>query len=140
MVAIPLKEGMSAKEFRQAAWRCRDLICGEERRFGVSVSEDTIARMLHALGFSHITAGPKYSQQKRGGAIAGLKKIQSKLEKALQGVSRKVSIEIWFQDEMRIGRKNGCGRSVVRVPVSPSINVTKAPTCLALSVVHGIRA
>jgi transposase len=54
-------------------WRCRDLVCVVERRFGVSVSEDTIARMLHALGFSHITARPKHPQQKSG-AIAGFKK------------------------------------------------------------------
>jgi hypothetical protein len=48
IVAIPLKEGMSAKEFRQAALALRDLVCEVERRFGVSVSEDIIARMLHA--------------------------------------------------------------------------------------------
>jgi transposase len=54
-------------------WRCRDLVCVVERRFGVSVSEDTIARMLHALDFSHITARPKHPEQKSG-AIAGFKK------------------------------------------------------------------
>src|SRR5215467_1920046 len=54
-------------------WRCRDLVCVVERRFGVSVSEDTIARMLHALGLSHITARPRHPEQKNG-AIAGFKK------------------------------------------------------------------
>jgi len=47
-------------------WRCSDLVRVVDRRFGVSVSEDTIARTLHALGFSHITARPKHPQQKKG--------------------------------------------------------------------------
>src|SRR5262249_25056491 len=38
------------------------------------------------------------------------KKFQSKLESALKGIPRRVPIEIWFQDEMRIGQKNGCVR------------------------------
>ena len=47
-------------------WRCSDLVRVVERRFGVLVSEDTIARTLRALGFSHITARPKHPEQKKG--------------------------------------------------------------------------
>jgi transposase len=44
-----------------------------ERKFGVSVSEDTIERTLRALGFSHISAPPKHPEQKMG-AIERFKK------------------------------------------------------------------
>jgi len=68
-----VEEGPDLARDGVVRWRCRDLVCVVERRFGVSVSEDTIARMLHALGFSHITARPKHPEQKNG-AIAGFKK------------------------------------------------------------------
>lgn len=54
-------------------WRCIDLVRVVERKFGISVSEDTIARTLRALGFSHISARPKHPEQKKN-AIAGFKK------------------------------------------------------------------
>jgi transposase len=54
-------------------WRCSDLVGVVERKFGVSVSEDTIARTLRALGFSHISARPKHPEQKKG-AIERFKK------------------------------------------------------------------
>ena len=54
-------------------WRCRDLVRTVDTKFGVSLSEDTIARTLRALGFSHITARPKHPEQKKG-AIEGFKK------------------------------------------------------------------
>jgi len=63
-------------------WRCSDLVRVVERKFGVSVSEDTIARTLRALGFSHITARPKHPQQKKG-AIARFKKNSRASSKGL---------------------------------------------------------
>ena len=62
----PVKDGV-------VRWRCSDLVRVVERRFGVLVSEDTIARTLRALGFSHITARPKHPEQKKG-AIERFKK------------------------------------------------------------------
>ena len=62
----PLQDGV-------VRWRCRDLVRTVETKFGVSLSEDTIARTLRALGFSHITARPKHPEQKKG-AIEGFKK------------------------------------------------------------------
>lgn len=40
-------------------WRCADLARIAKDRFGVSVGEDTIGRLLRQLGFSHISARPK---------------------------------------------------------------------------------
>ena len=54
-------------------WRRIDLarIAGE--RFAVTVHEDTIGRVLHELGFSHISARPVHPEQAKD-AIASFKK------------------------------------------------------------------
>jgi transposase len=44
-------------------WRCADLARIAKDRFGVSVDEDTIGRVLRELGFSHISARPKHPDQ-----------------------------------------------------------------------------
>lgn len=51
-------------------WRRVDLKRVVKERFGVEVDEDTIGRVLHALGFSHISARPRHSQQEPGAAEA----------------------------------------------------------------------
>jgi hypothetical protein len=63
---------------------------------------------LRALGFSHIIARPKHPEQKKG-AIEGFKK-KSRARKGATGIPPRVPVEIWFQDEMGIGQKNGCVR------------------------------
>lgn len=54
-------------------WRRIDLARIAGQRFGVSVHADTIGRVLHQLGFSHISARPRHPEQK-GDAIETFKK------------------------------------------------------------------
>lgn len=54
-------------------WRRVDLQRIVKEQFGVEVSEDTIGRVLHQLGFSHISVRPKHPDQENG-AIAAFKK------------------------------------------------------------------
>src|ERR1700751_2922227 len=63
-------------------WRACDLIMRLYEEFGLSVSDDTIYRALKKLGFSHMSARPKAYKQNAE------------------------AMEIWFQDEMRVGQKN----------------------------------
>ena len=44
-------------------WRACDLIMRLHEEFGLSVSDDTIYRVLKDLGFSHVSARPKAYQQ-----------------------------------------------------------------------------
>ena len=44
-------------------WRACDLIMRLHEKFGVSVSDDTIYRTLHKLGFSHLSARPRAYKQ-----------------------------------------------------------------------------
>jgi hypothetical protein len=55
--------------------------------------------------------------------LRALKKLHSKLESALAGIPRRVPIEIWFQDEMRIGQKNGCVRQWAKRGTRPRQHV-----------------
>ena len=57
-------------------WRCIDLVRIVEERFAVTVSDDTIGRILHQLGFSHISARPKHPKQEEG-VIETFKKTSS---------------------------------------------------------------
>ena len=52
----PAKDGI-------VRWRCADLARIAKERFGVSVDEDTIGRVLRALGFSHISTRPRHPDQ-----------------------------------------------------------------------------
>jgi len=54
-------------------WRRIDLVCIAKDRFGVTVDEDTMGRVLRELGFSHISARPRHPDQ-ADGAIEAFKK------------------------------------------------------------------
>jgi transposase len=47
-------------------WRRIDLVRIAKDRFGVTVDEDTMGRVLRELGFSHISARPKHPEQEDG--------------------------------------------------------------------------
>lgn len=44
-------------------WRACDLVQWIQEEFGISVSDDTVYRMLKSLGFSHVSARPKAYRQ-----------------------------------------------------------------------------
>ena len=54
-------------------WRACDLIMRLHEEFGLSVSDDTIYRALHKLGFPHLSAQPRAYKQDAE-AIAAFKK------------------------------------------------------------------
>ena len=54
-------------------WRCIDLVPVVKKRFGVECHLATIARILHELGFSHISPRPQHPKQDEQ-AIAEYKK------------------------------------------------------------------
>ena len=97
--ADPEKDGV-------ARWRCVDLkrVIGE--RFGVDLSEVSLGRILKKLGFSHISARPLHPKQDRQ-AIATFKtNFPARVLETVSQLALATSIEVWFQDEMRVGQKN----------------------------------
>jgi transposase len=57
--AGPASQGLA----HLARWRCADLKVLIEQRWGVGYHERTIGKLLHRLGFSHITTRPKHYRQ-----------------------------------------------------------------------------
>ncbi|SRR5260221_1117967 len=57
--AGPASEGLD----HLARWRCADLKALIEARWGVGYHQRTIGKLLHRLGFSHITTRPKHYRQ-----------------------------------------------------------------------------
>ena len=57
--AGPTSEGLA----HMARWRCADLQTLINERWGVDYHVRTIGKLLHRLGFSHITTRPKHYRQ-----------------------------------------------------------------------------
>jgi len=68
-----VKAGPDIEKDGLVRWRLADLARITKERFGVSVDEDTMGRILHELGFSRISARPQHPGQ-GDGAIADFKK------------------------------------------------------------------
>ena len=69
-------------------WRACDLIMRLHAEFGLSVSDDTIYRALHKLGFSHLSARPQaYKQDPE--AIEAFKKTSPRALRTSARISRR---------------------------------------------------
>src|SRR6186713_1171557 len=69
-------------------WRACDLIMRLHEEFGLSVSDDTIYRVLKKLGFSHVSARPKAYQQDAEAMAAFKKTSQSAWRKSAPTLRR----------------------------------------------------
>ena len=58
-----VEEGPTPAVHGVVRWRACDLIMRLHEEFGLSVSDDTIYRVLRDLGFSHVSARPKAYKQ-----------------------------------------------------------------------------
>jgi len=52
----PAKDGV-------VRWRCADLAAVIKARFGVEYHESSVGKLLHSLGFSHVSARPRHPKQ-----------------------------------------------------------------------------
>ena len=86
-------------------WRACDLIMRLHEEFGISVSDDTVYRALGA-GFlacerpaQGLQAGPRSHGSVQKNFPARVAEVRAKLAPG-------IPIEVWCQDEMRVGQKN----------------------------------
>jgi transposase len=87
-------------------WRACDLIMRLYEEFGLSVSDDTVYRALKDLGFSHVSARPKAYKQDADAIDAFKKTLPPGWRRSARISHRALPVEVWFQDEMRVGQKN----------------------------------
>ena len=99
-------------------WRRIDLKRVIAERFGVDFHPRYVGKLLKKLGFSHISARPRHPMQDER-IVEGFKKTSRALRAHLEGVAETTPVEIWFQDEARIGQKNGLVRQWARRGTRP---------------------
>jgi transposase len=100
-------------------WRRVDLkrVIGE--RFGVDFHERYVGTLLKKLGFSHVSARPRHPAQDAQIVEAYKKNFAQTLKAHLADLPPRTPVEIWFQDEARIGQKNGLVRQWARRGTRP---------------------
>ena len=100
-------------------WRRVDLKRVIAETFGVDFHERYVGTLLKKLGFSHISARPRHPAPGRADRRGVQKNFPRALKAHLQGISETTPVEIWFQDEARIGQKNGLVRQWARRGTRP---------------------
>ena len=99
-------------------WRRIDLKRVIAERFGVDFHPRCVGKLLQRLGFSHISAPPRHPAQDER-IIEAFKKTSRALKAHLEGLPETTPVEIWFEDEARIGQKNGQVRQWARRGTRP---------------------
>jgi transposase len=102
-------------------WRLIDLAQWIFEEFRITIAKQTLSRELRAMGYRKLSARPRHHAQVAG-RIEDFKKA---FPRRLDAVARKKSvdcdkIEIWFQDEARIGQKNKITRRWAKRGTRPS--------------------
>ena len=87
-------------------WRRIDLKRVIAERFGVDFHPRYVGKLLKKLGFSHISAQAAPSRAGRTNRRGVQKNFPRALKAHLEGLPETTPVEIWFQDEARIGQKN----------------------------------
>ncbi|MGZ3297354.1 MAG: IS630 family transposase [Xanthobacteraceae bacterium] len=87
-------------------WRACDLIMRLHEEFGITVSDDTVYRALKELGFSHVSARPKAYKQNAEAMETFKKNFPARVAEVRAKLAPGTPIEVWCQDEMRVGQKN----------------------------------
>lgn len=102
--AIVIK-GPDAEADGVVRWRCLDLREQVARRFHVRVGERTIGKWLRKLELTRLQPRPFHPKQDLEAQDAFKKDFANLLKKQLLSTAANMPIEIWFQDEARVGQK-----------------------------------
>ena len=100
-------------------WRRKDLARWFLETFAISLDETTVGRELKALGFAKISARPRHYAQNELAVEAFKKNFPAELAKIRARLPKGVEIELWWQDEARIGQKNKLTRRWARRGTRP---------------------
>jgi transposase len=86
-------------------WRCADLLAVVKRQFSVDVHESTIGKSLHQLRLTRLQPRPAHPKKDPEAETGFKTNFVSLVKAALLGTTAATPIEIWFQDEARVGQK-----------------------------------
>jgi transposase len=87
-------------------WRACDLIMQLHEKFGISVSDDTIYPRLEGIGLLACERAAKSLQAGSGRYRCVQKNFALRVAEVREELAPGTPVEVWFQDEMRVGQKN----------------------------------
>ena len=86
-------------------WRRVDLQVAIAREFAVTLHERTVGKLLHRLGFRHVSARPRHPKADPAAQDAHKKNFAALIAAAIPDHARGKPIELWWEDEARVGQK-----------------------------------
>jgi transposase len=86
-------------------WRCLDLREEVARRFSVNVHESTIGKWLRQLELTRLQPRPFHPKKNEEAQEEFKKDFVNRARNALLGTTAGTPIEVWFQDEARVGQQ-----------------------------------
>jgi hypothetical protein len=102
-------------------WRLIDLAQWIFEEFRITIAKQTLSRELRAMGYRKLSARPRHHAQAKGAIEEFKKYFPTRLDKiAREKALDRDKIEIWFQDEARIGQKNKITRRWAKRGTCPS--------------------
>jgi transposase len=101
-------------------WRRVDLRALIEARFAVRLHERTVGKVLRRLGLARLSVGASQAPEGGRGGAGGVQKGFAELvREALPERARGRPVEIWFQDEARVGQQGTLTRVWARRGTRP---------------------
>jgi transposase len=97
--------GPVPKQHKVVRWRCLDLRQEVAQRFKVTVPERTIGKWLRKLKLTRLQPRPFHPKKDDAAQQAFKQNFCAILKNALLGSTAHTAIEVWFQDEARVGQK-----------------------------------
>ncbi|WP_428483117.1 IS630 family transposase [Rhodopila sp.] len=91
-------------------WRLCDLRERILARFFVLMDERSVGRILSALGFSHISVRPRHPKADAEAQQAHKKNFAELVAAAIPPAAHGKPIELWWQDEARVGQQGSLTR------------------------------
>jgi transposase len=86
-------------------WRRVDLRDELQRRFGVALHERSVGKVLARLGYRKLSVRPRHPQADEEAQETFKKTSPRQLRRKSPSAPKSKPIEIWFQDEARIGQQ-----------------------------------
>ncbi len=86
-------------------WRCRDLQHRIAAAFDVILHERTVGKQLAALGFRRLSVRPQHPKSDPAAQEAFKKNFPEAVAAVIPARAHDKPLEIWFQDEARVGQQ-----------------------------------
>lgn len=120
--AIAELGGVRAQIIRDwvSLWRLKDLVQWVYRNYHISIDKSTLGRVLKAMGCRKLSARPHHHAQNELQSEHSKETFPQQIYAIQCGLPTDTAIELWWQDEARIGQKNKITRRWARCGTRPS--------------------